>query len=462
MTIPKFKFRKTKLMGGSYIPYLDGKPYEPMIAAELLVAAGYTEQHYRNHRTALTRAINRPGGLIETDEGWMPFMLLLNVSRVRLIAERLMREAGAKLTRDKQRGGFIVKHGAHRTRIGRETNAMRTHRNAQRKLSLIDGQNPFELDGYDDLPDADRAVMTARSKFRAGGEKRADFRYDSGAQYRFGRTQHRLRTDQVRSRAAMLAAAKDQPLVARLILQLIAELALRADREACGLTMYCIHVVSGFDNPRLRAFNKGDGLEPSKDCDLAIGTREMLLGYIDGDRQAYDRKGHGLADYKELSRRAHLGDAEAERILRAEPVFLVRGGGRMTRANLMKSYLGPAFEAAGVPGGLHRLRHEYVHDRLREIEGMGLTASGLAAEETNLAKFMGWSGTSMLAVYDAYERWRRALEANAEFHERRERGVLIAQNTRVSPIGVGDVVPFGATRSSVTGTFLSIGGGIAA
>ena len=454
MSQPKFSFRKSSATA-TWVPCIDGEPCASLVSAEMLLATEMTDASYKNHRSALSGLLNRPGMLVRTEGGWVP-AIVLSVKVARRATENALALAGATKKKITARGGFAVKHPTDRTKLGRQVAAGRKVVDARMRLGLSHGQNFAELDGYHDLTEAERAVMSAKAHKGRPGTSR-DFRIDTGARWCFGRTHHRLRTEYVFSRSAMLEAAKHLPPVAQLPLRLIAENALRGDREACGLTMYGIHVERGFERPMVRSFNKGDGDEPSKTCSLTSELWSELLGYIDGDRRRYDPKGRGLASFEDLSRRAAAGDVRAEKELRRTPVFLVRGGGAMTRANLMKTYLRPAFRAAGIECALHQLRHEYVYDRLREIESMVVSKAEKARLEEELARFMGWSSTKMLEVYDAFERARRALEHQLEFQKRRSQNMLVSQRMSRDPDGAHVALPFARPQGSPVGTFLSVG-----
>lgn len=205
------------------------------------------------------------------------------------------------------------------------------------------------------------------------------------------------------------------------------------------MNMYGLAIGGFFNEAKAAFYNKGaDPDEPTKILRIQKQDWHDCHTYFDTERKALDPYGRDYAHFAALARRLedNPDDAGAEAELRTAPVFIIEGGSRITCANLIKTHLKPIFDAAGIRANLHMLRHEMVHNRMREIEALPDSFAIKERRRERLAKDMGWSSTDMIRVYDAYEEERRRLEEQGRYQD-----TLMSELTATLIGGSGKTLP---------------------
>lgn len=455
--IKRFEYRFT---GNPVLPvatFIDGEPFSRGTLGFSELRKDRTEAAFENVAKPLAAMINAPGGIIDTPEG--PALAIeQKATWARASMKRHMEEGGCSFKPLRGRGGFAVSHPkpSAATRFSRCCTGARSYVAMLIRLGLRDGQNFAELDGWHQLTDAERLFVMRRGE--AGRSGRADHRYDNGGQFRFAAAAHNLRVEAVFCTDAIVGAVADAPRAVRLVVDHCAHGGIRARRSACEMTMWGIHKGGGFDRPVVYVFNKGDRDEPT----LSVPVRDPLwrdtLGYIDGERRAFDPKGRGLAEWREVSRRARLGDTAAEAELRGARVWLVRFDRPLTYHNLVSTYVRPRLRAAGIAATLHTMRHEFVYNRLREIELMDVGEGERRRMRLRLARSMGWrTGEAMFRIYDAFEQERRRLVELVGYQNRLEDGTAAVLRMGEAPEDRPQVLPLVQRESSVRRRFFASG-----
>ena len=176
---------------------------------------------------------------------------------------------------------------------------------------------------------------------------------------------------------------------------------------------------NGFGH-RIRLRNKGDDGEPEKDGFLMRQLVAMIEGYVNGERMLLDPLRRGMDYWRDLGRRADEGCAKARRELDATHILL-NGEGRRLTYPVVWYHIDTLFDAdKRNPCSLHWLRHEFVFNRMREIDSTADPAVRQTMRE-ELCAYMGWaSGEIMLECYDAFHQKSAVRLAYIAFGERRE------------------------------------------
>lgn len=171
---------------------------------------------------------------------------------------------------------------------------------------------------------------------------------------------------------------------------------------------------------RVMLRNKGDDGEPEKEGFIVRQLIAMMEAYVDGERLVLDPRRRGMDHWRDLGRRADEGCKKARSELDATHILLNSEGRRLTYP-VVWYHLDTLFDMdKRNPCSLHWLRHEFVFNRMREIDRIADPAVRQTKRE-ELCAYMGWaSGEIMLECYDAFHQKGAIRLAYIAFGDRRE------------------------------------------
>lgn len=202
--------------------------------------------------------------------------------------------------------------------------------------------------------------------------------------------------------------------------------------QALGLTLHDVFCKGA--RRTLPVPNKGDGnRERTLHKKLPPEEYEALLSYIDGERARVS--GLSLKQIRLAAR-----DPRRWSELEGVPLFTENGADHVSYDRLRKVTRAAAVAMDLVLGDededgrgaasarrlryvvLHMLRHQYVHARLAEIDGLHETRQGSAKRD--LIRYMGWSGESMLRWYSEHYRIGRSGRITADHNVRLDHSIV--------------------------------------
>lgn len=357
-----------------------------------------------------------------------------SVADCRRTMERYLK-AMKVVTRDLDGGAMwlVPKAGDHRrvadalVAIGQVTAALAGE--------VFGGRDPFKMD-----PEVSRVKNGGRTSL----DRHGNYRKDTDRRLRMGAdptTMPRLDDPRVHELWQQALEAIGAPEPFRRIVAMLRKAGMRCF-QALGLTLYDVFCLGG--SRTLPVPDKGDP-PGSYALSKKLPSEEWgsLFAYVDGER----------ARVTGLSLRAiRLIAADQRRWseLQNMPLFTENGADpieydrlyRVTNRAAKKANLYFTDEdGTRRIVNLHLLRHEYVHQRLDEIDEMEEWSKGRALQA--LIKYLGWSGEAMLKWYSAHQRIKGVGTAASEYNRR-----LASRDAQVSEPFSGDAWEAGMARAS--------------
>lgn len=383
-------------------------------------------------RPAMVQLVGEPGWFCEPGRS---ILICGDAGRARDWIEHLVIRHGGKLKPIKGRPGFTVRIAKRkRRRLALLFIAMGAFVALLKEKGLYGGPNPMLIDDWDAMSAAQQAAIRLATPKKPGTEPR--FRNDVGRFFRFPfEVWIPVRTSDVRwfvrLRTMVVQAAKYGSI--ELYVWIVGVTGCRPG-EPQWITFGAWWEPGKGYGQRVMLRSKGDDGEPEKEGFLVRQLVAMLEAYIEGERLLLDPLRRGMDHWRDLGRRADEGCEKARRELETTHVLLNSEGRRLTYA-VIWYHIDSLFEdGKRNPVSLHWLRHEFVFNRMREIDRVADPAVRVTQRE-ELCAYMGWaSGEIMLECYDAFHQKSALRLAYIAFGERREK----ASRTLASPCANDD------------------------
>ncbi|UAJ10645.1 hypothetical protein [Polymorphobacter megasporae] len=386
---------------------VDGKPRIDLSDAISEYATENFDTFVSSMRASFMALLKVPGFFLPCGK----LVITAGVSKARAFAERLVKDMDGSIKNLKGgRPGKSILLSDEFHSIGEKLfRAMAALMTMLRRGGITDCPNWTELQGSSDLTEAQRALISAQSHQNNPAIK-PYMRRDTLRYYRFpARLWIPARTQDVRWASEVMKALKDAPLAVFLHVLIQATSGCRPG-EPQWITFWDLLKGEEFGGVLLR--NKHQGTIAAKKGALGPALLEMCSKYVDTVRLGLE-PGRDMAYFRRLASLATRGststkDRRAAIVeLKSTPILLNQNGDRLR----YKSVWRECRKLFGdIPATLHWLRHEFVFNRLREIEKIpDQRLQNL--HRRHLVLYMGWrSEEQMLACYDAYHRQRMILE----------------------------------------------------